>query len=64
MRRAGPAVPRTVHVIVGHFNPRCARCGRTVMAIQNDPLVACEQSTLPFEKEARADGHVKALGID
>jgi hypothetical protein len=40
----------TPHVIVGHFNPHCAVCGRTVMQIQRQPDAPCQRHTLPFEE--------------
>jgi len=38
------------HQIVGHFNPRCARCQRTVMEIQRMTDRTCHPLTLPFDE--------------
>lgn len=37
------------HQMVGHFNPRCAVCGRTAMQIQRSVSAPCERMTLPFD---------------
>lgn len=40
------------HVIVGHLNPHCARCGLSVMQITQRLLAggtaACDPCSLPF----------------
>jgi hypothetical protein len=45
-----PARALTVHRLIGHLNPRCARCCRTRMQILVDPYARCERpNLLPFD---------------
>lgn len=44
---------RDRHQLIGHFNPRCAVCGQTVMQIQRQPDAPCRRYTLPFDEDSR-----------
>lgn len=57
-----PELPRVKHDVIGYLNPRCTRCGRTVMQIQLAPYAKCERMTLPFVDDPRAAVTKKAIG--
>lgn len=37
---------RDRHQMIGHFNPRCARCGRSLIDLARRPQVPCQRKVI------------------